>query len=383
MARRGRDEGNIYQRADGRWEARMSLGYDGGRRIRKCFYGRTRREVQERLTRALRDQQHGVVVNRDDRETVEHYLGRWLSDVVKPTVRPKTYATYEMVVRVHLIPGLGRLPLAKLSAADIQQLMNSKLRGGLSPRTVLHIRAVLRRALNQAMRWDLVSRNVASLVDSPRVPRYELRPLSPDEARRLLEATRSDRLGALYAVALLTGLRQGEVLGLTWEDVDLDAGTITVRHALQRVDGVYELVEPKTRRSARTIAIPRVALAILRDHRSVQLQDRLLQGSRWKGRGLVFTTETGSPLDGTNVTHHLQLLLARAGLPRQRFHDLRHACASLLLTQGVHPRVVMEMLGHSQISLTMNTYSHVLPSLQRDAADKLDSLMRDEAKSVG
>ena len=200
--------------------------------------------------------------------------------------------------------------------------------------------------------------------------------LTPEQARAFLEAASGDRLEALYTVALAVGLRQGEALGLRWDDVDLEAGTLTVRHALQRVGGRLRLVEPKTRLSLRNIALPPMVVAALRAHRSRQLQERLWAGSRWQEHDYVFASTIGTPLDGTNVTHRLQAILLTAGLPRQRFHDLRHACASLLLALGVHPRVVMETLGHSQISLTMNTYGHVLPSLQRDAADRMDRLLR-------
>jgi len=375
MARRGANEGTISLRKDGRWQARLHLGYEAGRRRRKSFYGHTRREVQEQLTRALRDQQQGIPVATDERQTVEQYLRRWLTDAVRPSVRASTYAAYEMHLRLYLIPELGRIPLARLTPQHVQALINAKLRSGLAPRSVLHMRAVLRRALNQALRWGLVPRNVATLVDPPRVPRYEVQAITPQQARAFLDAVRGDRLEGLYTVALAVGLRQGEVLGLRWEDLDLEGGFLTVRHALQRVGGRLQLVEPKTRLSCRTIAMPPLVVGALREHRKRQLQERLWAGSRWHEGGYVFATTIGTPLDGTNVTHHLQALLLGADLPRQRFHDLRHACASLLLAQGVHPRVVMEMLGHSQIGLTMNTYSHVIPALKREAADQMEAIL--------
>jgi integrase len=203
-------------------------------------------------------------------------------------------------------------------------------------------------------------------------------PLSPDEARCFLEAIRGDRLEALYLVALGAGLRQGEILGLAWADVDLEHATLTVRNALQRVDGRLVLVEPKSVTSRRVVALPIIVVDALRAHRTRQREDRLLAGWRWQDdpRGLVFTTTIGTPMDGIAVTRRFQALLAGAGLPRQRFHDLRHACASLLLAQGVAPRVVMETLGHSQISLTLNTYSHVIPALGREAANRMDEMLR-------
>lgn len=253
--------------------------------------------------------------------------------------------------------------------------MNRKLAAGLSPRTVQYLHAILRRSLRQALRWGLVTRNVATLVDAPRVRRPEIRPLTPDQARTFLDAVAGDRNEALYTVALAVGLRLGEALGLRWDDVDLDAGETHVRHTLQRRGPGWELVEPKTNRSRRTVPFPGVVLTALRAHRTRQLKERLWAGTRWQEHGFVFTSTIGTPLTGSGVSAQFHAVLVAAGLPHQRFHDLRHACASLLLAQGVAPRVVMEILGHSQISLTMNTYSHVIPDLTRDAADRMDSLL--------
>jgi integrase len=244
---------------------------------------------------------------------------------------------------------------------------------------------VLRRALNDALRWGLVARNVATLVTPPRGQRYEVRPLDPVQARRFLDAVRGDRLEALYSVALAVGLRQGEALGLQWDDIDLDSAALHVRHALQRVDGRLQLVEPKTARSRRTVILPATVIDALKAHRSRQVAERLTAGSEWVDHKLVFCSPMGRPLDASNVTHTFQRHLIRAGLPRQRFHDLRHACASFLLAQGVSPRVVMEVLGHSQITLTLNTYTHVLPSLSREAAERMNALLAAESRptSVG
>lgn len=251
--------------------------------------------------------------------------------------------------------------------------MNAKLASGLSARTVQYIHATLRRALGQALKWDLVARNVATLVDPPRVVRPEVQPLTPEAAKALLEAARGDRLSALYTVALALGLRQGELLGLRWADVDLDNGFLHVRRALQRIDGKLQLVEPKTAKSRRTIAMPAFVVAALREHRLRQGLERMFVGEGWQDAfGLVFTTAIGTPLDEGNVRRQFKRLLAKAGLPDMRFHDLRHSCASLLLAQGLSLRAIMEVLGHSQIALTANTYTHILPQMQREAADAMD-----------
>jgi integrase len=373
MSRRGRNEGSIYQRPDGRWVG-MASWIEAGKRRRRAVYGETKREATDKLRTVQRSIEDGQTVT-SDRETVATFLDRWLRDSAAPTVRSSTLARYHSLVVVHIKPGLGSIRLSRLGPADVQRFLNDRSATGLSPRRVQYLHAVLRRALGQALRWGLVTRNVASLVDPPRVRRAEVQPLTTTQARELLEAARGDRLEAIYTVALALGLRQGEILGLRWDDVDLDAGTVRIRNSLQRLGPGWELVEPKSARSRRTIAMPAIATAALRAHRIRQLEERVWAGSRWQEHGFVFTSTIGTPLNGSNVTHRFQVLLETAGLPHQRFHDLRHAAATLLLAQGVSARVVMEILGHSQIALTMNTYSHVAPELQRDAADRMDAVL--------
>jgi integrase len=375
MGRRGAGEGTIRLRKDGRWEARVLATDATGRRTRRSLLGRTRAAVAAKLAEAQQAEATGLAAA-TSRQRVDEYLVSWL-EAIEPRVRPRTYESYELIVRRHLVPGLGHVGLARLTPPQVQAFLNAKNRDGCSPRTVAYIRAVLRQALGQAERWGLISRNVAKLADPPRVPRREVEPLAPEQARTFLAAIAGDRLEALYVTALGTGLRQGELLGLSWRDVDPDAGTIRVRQALQRNRSGLVLVEPKSATSHRTVALPGVVTAALRAHRIRQLEERLAAAGRWPDdpRDLVFLSTTGTPLEGVNVTRRFQALLADAGLPRQRFHDLRHACATLLLAQGVAPRVVMETLGHSQISLTMNTYSHVVPSMTRHAAERMDEAL--------
>jgi integrase len=378
--KRGNGEGTIIRRADGRWEARVTLP-DG---TRKSFYARSRQEAARRLTQALRDRDQGLPVGLNARQTVGQYLERWLADVARPTVRPSTYESYAGYVRRHLIPGLGAIPLSRLTPQDVQAFLTAKLQDGqLTPRTVQYLRAILRRALAQALKWGLVARNAAALTDPPKVPRHEIRPLTPQEATAFLEAVRGDRLEALFVLALTTGMRQGELLGLRWQDVDLDAGTLRVAVALQRIGGQPRLVEPKTARSRRELPLPERATAALRAHRARQREERLRLGAAWQDWGLVFTREDGAPLDASTVTHRFQKLLARANLPRVRFHDLRHTCASLLLAHGVPARVIMDILGHSQISVTLNTYTHVLPDMQREALARLNALFATPPGAAG
>jgi integrase len=256
-------------------------------------------------------------------------------------------------------------------------LLNRRLKEGkLSPRSVAYIRVVLRAALNQAIRWNLVARNAAELVESPRVRRFEIKPLTPEQARQLLDAAKGSRLEALCAVALACGLRMGEILGLRWQDVDLDARRLAVRQSIQRQRGAgLVAVEPKTERSRRTIEVPAPLIAALKAHRLRQIEERLAEGSHWHDGGLVFASAVGTGIEPRNLHRAFKALLKRAGLPDIRFHDLRHSAASLMLAQGVPLRVVMEVLGHSSISLTADTYSHVMPSLVRDATEKAAAIL--------
>lgn len=368
--RRGHGEGSIKQRTDGLWEARVSL--PNGKR--KSLYGKTRKEVQDKLRAALRDLDAGLDLSAG-RQTVGQFLDRWLADSVKSTVRPRTYDSYAQLVRLYLKPDLGHHQLSKLTPQHVQAMMTARTAAGLSPRTVQYARAVLRRALGQAMKWGLVSRNVATLVDPPRSAKKPVTPLTPEQARAFITYTADDRLGPLFHVAIASGLRQGELFGLRWEDVDLDAGVLWVRHALQRVDGALTLVEPKTALSRRAVTLPASAVAALRVQKDRQTFERAAAGELWQEGGYVFTSSVGTPLNPSNVAKRLHALLETAGLPHQRFHDLRHCAASLLLAGGVAPRTIMGILGHSQISLTMNTYAHLSPALERDAARALDAVL--------
>lgn len=372
--RRGRNEGSVYQRSDGRWVGVVDHGWIDGRRVRKSVYGKTRKEAHERLQAALRGHSDGLAPS-PDRLTVAAYLTDWLASA-RPTIRDSTYQSYRTIVRVHLEPVLGRIRLSSLSVADVERLMRSRSDAGLSPRRVALIRATLRRALGRAVRNGLLVRNVAALATAPRQERHEIEPLSPGQARTLLASVHGHRLEGLIVAALATGLRLGELLGLAWADIELDGGTLTVRNSLARIDGRYVLVPPKSSMSRRSIALPSLAVEAFRAHRTRQLEERIAAGPEWIGSwDLVFATAFGTPLDGGNVLRSFHRILEVAGLPRRRFHDLRHSAATALLVAGVSPRVVQSILGHSQISLTLGTYSHVLPELQRDAAERMDAIL--------
>lgn len=372
VRRRGNAEGTIYRRGDGRWVAAVTDPRTGRQR---CWYSQTRTGAAEKLNKALRARDDGLQLT-NARQTLGDYLKRWEQEVARLTVRPSTFSSYAGIIRHHLVPTLGKVPLSKLDPEHVQVLMRRKLADGLSTRRVLYIRAVLRKALGDAVRWGLISRNAAGLARGPKHEPGEVQPLSPAEVGHFLDSVDDDRLVALYTVAVALGLRQGELLGLRWDDVDLDAGLVRVRAALQRIDGTLQLVPLKTHRSRRTVHLPLLVTEALIEHKDKQAAERLLAGRKWTEHGFIFTTLSGGPLCGGTVTHAFQRHLAAAGLPRHRFHDLRHTCASSMLAEGVNPRVVMDVLGHSQVSITLNTYSHVMPEVQREAMDRMDALLR-------
>ena len=418
--RRGRGEGGITKRSDGRWMAQADLGWQDGKRRRKTLYGRTKREVQDKLRATLQRINDGLPPL-PEQETVGGYLRRWLK-VKSGQVRPRTYESYEQAVRLHLLPGLDRLRLAKLAPSDVATWLDVHRRQGAGPRTIQYARSVLRAALSQAVRWELVSRNAAALTDPPRHRSREIQPLTSEQAKMLLAAVAGHRLEALITVAVALGLRRGEALALRWDAVDLDAGVLSVRYTLDRtggdpvarkslaaerdrllarlkattdsvtrralaeslaetrrqlkaVQGSLRFAEPKTDRGRRTITLPGLVATALHEHRTRQIEERMAAGSRWRDWGLVFTTPIGTPI-GTHSLHRMfKTILRGAGLPDIRYHDLRHTAATLLLAQGVAPRTIMETLGHSQIGLTLNTYGHVVPTLQREAAAKMNEIL--------
>jgi integrase len=375
VAKRANGEGSLYQRSDGWWVAQVDLGWQNGKRKRKYVTARTRADAHAKLRKVLTERDHGTVITARPMK-VSEWFETYRRDVAPSRQRVSTLELLDDLMRRHINPGIGHHRLDALKPHHLVALYNEKLAAGLSPSSVRQIHSVVRRALSVAVKWQLLHQNVATLVDPPKVTRVEVEPLTSEEAQQLLRALPGNRLEARWIVGLALGLRQGEVLGLWWDDVDLEAGTLRVRRALQRqrVNGLV-FIEPKTSRSRRTVSLPEPLVDALRAHRSRQLQERLAAGSMWKGSECVFTTECGAPIDPRNDYRAFKMLLGVAGLRDVRLHDLRHTAASLLLLQGVAPRVVMEVLGHSQISLTMNTYSHVVPELKRDAAERMGTAL--------
>jgi integrase len=358
--RRGHGEGSIFKRADGRWSGQLTL--PSGKR--KTIYGKTRREVVEKLVEAQRDPDR---IASPGRVTVEDFITRWL-EAARPSIRSTTLSTYRSLINRHVMR-IGDQRLARLTPLTLQQLYADLEADGVSARTRQHVHSLLHRALGQAVKWGMLRDNPASLVDRPRASRHEIKPLSTQEVRGLLKAAEGDRLEALYTVAVTTGLRQGELFGLKWKDIDLKARTLKVRRAITDAGGKRGVSEPKTAKGRRSVTLPNLAVQALRSHRS-----RLLatpHGERW-----IFTDVRGGTLRRSNFLRRCwKPLLDRAGLKGVRFHDLRHTAASMLLAQGVHPKVVQERLGHSTVTITLDVYSHVTGTLQKEAADRIDEVL--------
>ncbi len=365
--RRGRGEGSIFQRADGKWGCAVSAGYDkNGQRLRKVIWGKTKEDVQQKLLKLQVKTPTALAIDAS-RLTTAQYLEQWLETDAKTRCRERTLENHQRAVRRELAPRLGRTPLAKLSAMQIQLMLSAMEDEGRSAFVRNNLRKTINRALNRAVQLGYIQQNPCALVEAARLPHRVLKMLSPDEAKAFLSAAKTDRLYALYVMAINSGMRQGELFGLQWTDVDLEAGLVTVQRSLDRKG---KEGGTKTGRGRRPIDLPNRAVEALRAH-----QERMKQEGH--GSKLVFCDTQGGPLRNPNVIRRsFRPILERAGLPRMRFQDLRHAHASLLLLMGESPKVVQERLGHAKIELTLGTYSHLLPGIQRAAADRLDALLQ-------
>ncbi|MBA3744284.1 tyrosine-type recombinase/integrase [Sporichthya sp.] len=373
VTRNSHGESTISQDATGRWHGYVSMGLkDNGRRDRRHVSGARRAEVVAKV-RALEEKRDaGTAGAAGKAPTVTTWLEHWLDTIAARRVRTSTLTRYRQLATHQLIPGIGHHRLDRLQPEHVEKLYAELSARGLAPATVRQAHRVLSRALKVAMQRGKVTRNVCTLVDSPTVDRGEVEPLTGAQARKILATATGTRNAARWSVALALGLRQGEALGLPWDALDLDAGTLTVRQALQRQAGAgLVLVAPKSRAGRRTIALPEQLRDALKAHRGAQLAERMAAGPEWHDHGLVFAQPNGRPIDPRADHRAWRALLVAADVRGARLHDARHTAATLLLLQGVPARVVMEILGHSQISLTLGTYSHVVPELAQDAARRM------------
>jgi integrase len=362
VKRRASGEGSLFfSPTENCWIAELNLP-DGTTKRKRSKRQQVVKEWLLSQREALRD---GVLV-KSDQLTVSQFLDRYYNDVAVHTLRPTTLEGYDVLIRVHIKPALGNIKLTQLSAVNLQKFYSDKLNSGLSPRTVQYIHATLHKALDYAVRWNLVIRNVADLVDKPKVERKQVVPLTVEQVNKLLDTASTHRWYPIYVAACYMGLREGEVLGIHAEDFDFENGVLHVNHAVQqlRKQGVV-VTEPKSKASKQPVYIPAYALKVLKDYVD-QMQDK---------HGLIFTTSSGKPIGPRNLIRHFKLVLKKAGLPDVRFHDLRHTAASLLIQSGAHMKEVQFALRHSQWNLTADQYSHLMPGMANSAAERLNDLL--------
>lgn len=381
--RRGRGEGSIYRRKDGRWAGEVFLGYsEDGKRLRKVVYGQTQAEVLEKL-RTIQLQLHrdGQLFEPSNM-LLGDFLQEWLEQI-KPSRRLTTYGNYERAVRLHINPVIGRIPLAKLNGLHIQRVYTSMANAGYSSNTIGIAHAVLLQALDRAVRWGFIQQNPAKGAEVPRRERGEMRFLTPQQVQQFLAANQGTWYLPFLATAVLTGLRVGELTALQWDHVDLQKGTVSVVQTLHCLKGgQYILGEPKTSASRRTVPMPASLVQILKAYRRKQMEQRLNLGDQWKDPfGLVFTREDGRPMTQKAAHHALKQALKRANLPPMRLHDLRHTYATLLLSQGTHIKVASALLGHSSVQITLDLYSHIIPGMDQQSAAGLDKLVAPHLKA--
>jgi integrase len=365
--------GHIARRGDS-WTAIVDLPVDPttGKRRQKRVTARTKKEVELEVAKLIGKAQTGFTDA--GKVTVGEFLDNWLASV-GPSLRPSTARRYRDVVRLHIISQIGSLRLGRLTPSDVQRLYANRLEAGLSSTSVHHIHAILHRALDQGVKWGLLARNVTDAVDPPRRQSPEMQVWSATDAARVLATSNGDALEALWHLALTTGMRRGEILGLRWSDVDLNAGTLSVRRTLSRGStSRLESGEPKTVAGRRRVALPASTIERLRRHGTKQKELWLAVGPGYADRDLVFATVNGTPIHPNTLSWAYSKLIERAGVPRIRFHDLRHTSATLLLASGEHPKVVQERLGHASISETLDRYSHVSADMQQRAAARFDAI---------
>lgn len=395
MTRRGRKEGSIFKRADGRWSAQLDLGYAGGKRNRKVFYGHTRAEVSKKLDEARALVRDGLQIPAE-RYTVGQLISEWLDDTASDRAA-RTNERYRTMAELHVLPHVGHLRLRQFGPQDIENLQKTLRVAGLAPRTILKARTILSGALGRAERWRLIPRNPVDLEPGPQVKKAVRRILSRTEARRFIDLVRGDRLEALYLVVIAMGVRRGEALGLRWRDVDWAEGSIEIVQQLQRIEhgGGRKLLETKTDAGQRKIYLPPIAVAKLIEHRDRQEVERAQAGEIWQDYGLVFASIYGTPMEPRNLNRSFAEVRKNLqadsqpgeplvmGIPDLTLHGLRHSATSLYLALGVPPHVVQSIIGHTDPAVTLGIYAHALNDDHRSAAALMDEALFGARLSTG
>lgn len=374
--------GHIVKRYENSYTIVLNMGFDpvtGKRKQQWVSVKGTKKEAEKRLGELLHQLDTGTFM-KPGKTTLAEYLERWLNDYAKSNLAPRTVEVYEMIIKQHLIPKLGNLTLTQLRPEHLQKYYTDMLNvgrhdgsGGLSAQSVRHHHTALHKALQTALEWGLLIRNVADAVKPPRAQRTEMSTWEQEEMAKFLDAARNTPYHALFYTALFTGMRRSELLALSWKDVDFIFGQVYVNRGLHRLkDHSYVFTQPKSAKSRRTVALPPSAILVLQAHREAREREALMLGISLTDDALVFSTPEGEPLRPNTISRAWTMLAARAHVKVIRLHDARHTHASLMLKQGIHPKIVQERLGHASIQITLDTYSHVTPGLQAAAAAKFD-----------
>jgi integrase len=378
--RRARGEGSLHRRNDGRWAG--SFLTEEGKRV--TVYGKSQQEALEKLRRSQYDYQQGLLAT-GPRQSLAQYLEHWLEEVHKPAIKLTTYAKYRRVIDKHILPEIGHMQLRKLTPEHLERLYAKKTREGLSASMVRHIHVILHEALEQATRKRYLAQNVSDLVgDLPRIRRREAKIITREQAKLLIAAAKGMQLEAIVILAITTGMRHGEIIGLSWHDINVEEHYLSVKRTVTRLSGVkdrfagrFEVTSPKTEGGQRTILLADIVMQALQEQRLRQQEARVKAGEKWQEHDLVFTNTHGGYLNPDALLAQFHQLLEKVGLPRMRLHDLRHSAATILLGKGTHPKLVQELLGHSSIDITMDIYSHVIPSMQHGMMEKWDDFLRE------
>lgn len=373
----GKRTGQVIRRGDNRWMVRVYLGRDPitGKRSyhNKTIHG-TKKDADKYLNKSLREIDTGNY-HEAVKISLSAYLDQWLANAAKPRLSERTYTDYANLMTRYVRQPLGAKRLDTVTPLDLQELYTEMQNRGLSARVVRYVHAVLNSAFQQAIKWGMLSRNICQMVELPKLQRREMKSFTPRQAQNFLKACGATKDGMVFAFALATGMRPEEYLALKWSDVDFVSGRIVVQRALVRIGRNWSFEEPKTAQSRRTIVLPSTTLKDLRAHRQEQLKHKLKMGSIWEDHNLVFPSMTGTPFHHSNLTKSYKRILQTAELSGFRMYDLRHSCATLLLSSGENAKIIQERLGHASVVLTLDTYSHVLPEMQKQASEKLEKML--------
>jgi integrase len=370
--------GQIVKRGENTWYIRIFLGREAkGKRkyFNKTIHG-TKKDAQKYLTAKTREKDLGVFVE-PALMPLNQFLDRWLTEIAQNKLRARTFDNYESLLNCHVRKILGSKRLSDIQAYEVQKLYNDMKKAKYSPKTIRHVHNVLSSALKQAVRWKMIIQNPCEFSELPRMEKTEMMYFTPEETAKFLNAAKDDKFFSAFYLAIETGMRPEEYLGLRWKDIDFENKALSVRRALVvKKGGGFIFTEPKTKKSRRSIPLSNTAIKILKEYRRNQLEERMKLGADYQNLDLVFASEIGTPLlHGNLLRRHFKPIRDKADLPKIRLYDLRHTTATLLLSAGENPKVVSERLGHASIVLTLDTYSHVLPTMQKTATDKIEKLM--------